>query len=71
MFLLNVALFPGSWNAYDSLAEGLLRAGDRDGAIANYTRSLELNPENANGARMLEQIKSGVADPAPVRPGQS
>ncbi len=71
MFRLNVELFPQSWNAYDSLAEGLLQTGDRDGAIANYTRSLELNPENTNGAQMLEQIRGGVTDPAPVRIGES
>lgn len=69
-FQLVVDLYPESWNAYDSLAEGLLRAGDREGAVANYTRSLELNPDNTNGTRMLEQIRSGVALPAPVSPGR-
>lgn len=69
VFRLNADLYPGSWNVYDSLAECLLRAGDRDGAAANYARSLELNPQNTNGARMLEQIRAGVADPVPTRPG--
>ena len=71
VFRLNVELFPQSWNAYDSLAESLLAAGDRDGAIANYTRSLELNPENTNGVQMLEQIRGGGVDSDPVHPGQS
>ena len=71
LFRLNVELFPQSWNVYDSLAECLLAAGDRDGAILNYTRSLELNPQNTNGAQMLDQIRSGIEHPDPVRPGQS
>ncbi len=71
VFRLNVALFPQSWNAYDSLAEGLLKAGDREGAIANYERSLQINPQNANGTRMLEQIRSGVVSPKPLPPSRS
>jgi len=67
VFRLVVDLFPQSWNAHDSLAEGLLRAGDREGAIAGYERSLELNPENENGKEMLEQIRSGVENPTPIR----
>ena len=70
VFRLLVDLFPGSWNAYDSLGEGLLRAGDREAAIASYERSLELNPQNANGRQMLEQIRGGVENPAPIQPGQ-
>lgn len=71
VFRLNAELFPQSWNAFDSLAEGLLKAGDREGAIANYERSLQLNPENTNGKQMLEQIRNGVPNPTPVLPGQS
>lgn len=71
VFRLTVDLYPESWNAYDSLAESLLQGGDRDGAAANYERSLQLNPDNTNGAQMLEQIRAGVEHPAPVRPGQS
>ncbi len=67
VFRLVLDLFPQSWNAHDSLAEGLLRAGDRAGAVASYTRSLELNPDNANGAHMLEQIGAGVEHPSPLR----
>lgn len=68
VFRLVVDLFPESWNAHDSLAECLLRAGDRAGAIAGYTRSLELNPDNANGKHMLEQIRNGVEHPTPIPP---
>ncbi|MBN2414521.1 hypothetical protein JXO52_01695 [bacterium] len=56
VFQLNVDLHPDSWNVYDSYAEGLLRSGDRGGAIANYRKSLELNPESASGKRALAEL---------------
>lgn len=54
---LNALLFPSSWNVYDSLAEALEDTGDRPGAIANYTRSLQLNPENKNAADHLQKLR--------------
>lgn len=56
VFELNVEAYPSSSNAYDSLGEGYLMAGDRVSAVRNYRRSLELNPENQNAIRMLEQL---------------
>ena len=53
---LAVVLFPGSWNVYDSLGEVQQRTGDRLGAIANYRRSLELNPHNANAVKHLAAL---------------
>lgn len=41
---------------YDSLREILMRTGDREGAIENYSRSLALNPTNTNARRMLETL---------------
>ncbi len=61
VFRANAGFYPGSWNVYDSLAEALLRAGDRAGAIANYERSVQMNPENANGVQALERIRSAGA----------
>jgi Flp pilus assembly protein TadD len=58
LFKLNVSAFPHSWNAYDSLGEAYARKGERDLAIRNYEKSLELNPENANGRQVLEQLRS-------------
>ena len=52
-FRLNRDLFPGSWNVYDSYAEALLVSGDREGAIANYGKSLELNPGRDAGRLRL------------------
>jgi len=54
---LNVEAFPQSSNVYDSLGEAYMDDGDRTLAIANYERSLELNPKNRNGAVTLEKIK--------------
>lgn len=57
IFELNVESFPDAFNAHDSLGEGYMTAGRREEAIASYERSLELNPENANGAAMLERLR--------------
>ena len=56
IFQLNVDNFPRSSNAYDSLAEGYLRAGDKAQAIANYERALRLNPKNLNSKVMLQKL---------------
>ena len=61
VFRANVGFYPGSWNVHDSLGEALLRAGDRDGAVASYERSVEINPENSNGVQVLERIRSAGA----------
>jgi uncharacterized membrane protein len=57
IFQLNVENFPRSSNAYDSLAEGYLRAGDKAQAIANYERALEWNPKNLNSKVMLQKLR--------------
>ena len=53
---VNVETYPKSSNAYDSLGEAYMDAGEKTLAIANYRKSLELNPKNANGARMLKKL---------------
>jgi len=55
---LNVEAYPRSSNAYDSLGEAYMDAGEKPLAIANYRKSLELNPKNANGARMLKKLQT-------------
>ena len=59
VFRANVALYPDDANAYDSLAESYLAAGNKDLATKNYQRSLELNPKNDNAVKMLAKL--GVA----------
>ncbi len=56
VFQLNTELYPESFNAFDSYGEALLKSGDREGAIANYRRSLELYPKSPSGLRALEQL---------------
>jgi len=44
---------------YDSLGEAYMKSGDRELSIENYQKSLELNPENEAGKKMLEQLQTG------------
>lgn len=57
-FKLNAALFPASWNVYDSYGEALLKCGQNDEAVKMYKKSIELNPGNENAKKVLGQIKS-------------
>jgi CubicO group peptidase (beta-lactamase class C family) len=56
VFQRNVQEYPESWNVYDSLGEAYMDAGQRDLAIANYQKSLQSNPKNENGAKMLKKL---------------
>ncbi len=56
LFRANTELFPASANVFDSYGEVLLITGDTLGAVENYRRSLELNPDNINAARVLERL---------------
>ncbi|MFC1619829.1 alpha/beta fold hydrolase [Candidatus Neomarinimicrobiota bacterium] len=62
LFKLNVEAYPESFNAYDSLGEALLAAGDREGAEANYRKSLELNPGNDNAVQVLKSMGVKIGD---------
>jgi len=42
MFLKNVKQYPGSWNAYDSLAEGYAAKGEKAQALANYQKAHDM-----------------------------
>lgn len=59
VFRLNTEQFPASANAWDSLAEGVLAAGDRERAIEYYEKSLELDPDNRDAAEKLREIRGG------------
>ena len=56
IFKLNVSLFPQSSNTYDSLAEIYELIGDKEEAIKNYKRALELDPSNSNAAGHLKKL---------------
>lgn len=54
---LNTDAFPESSNAYDSLGEAYMIQGNKELAIKNYQRSVELNPQNTNGIEALKKLK--------------
>jgi len=57
IFELCAAEHPESANAYDSLGEAYAASGEKELAIKNYERSLELDPSNDNARRMLEDLR--------------
>jgi hypothetical protein len=56
IFQLNVEAYPQSGNAYDSLGEAYMNAGNKPLAIDNYQRSLQLNPKNRNAIAYLQKL---------------
>lgn len=58
IFKFNVAVFSGSADVYDSLAESYMIAGKKELAISNYTKSLEINPKNEAAKKTIESLKS-------------
>ena len=57
LFKLNVVAYPESANTYDSLGEAYMVNGDKELAIQNYNKSLELDPDNQNAVEKLKQLK--------------
>jgi glyoxylase-like metal-dependent hydrolase (beta-lactamase superfamily II) len=60
MFRANVTLYPDSWNAYDSLGEALLKAGDNAAAQKMYEKSVSLKPDSKTGLEALEKIRGAA-----------
>jgi CubicO group peptidase (beta-lactamase class C family) len=58
IFKLNVELYPQSFNVYDSLGEAYAENGDKELAIQNYKKSIELNPKNVGGIEMLKKLEA-------------
>jgi CubicO group peptidase (beta-lactamase class C family) len=58
IFTLNVEDYPNSANVYDSLGEAYLAAGEKELAIKNYQRSVELNPKNDGGIEALKKLRA-------------
>lgn len=56
MFQKNVDLHPDSWNTYDSLGEAYIKNGDKELAVKNYKKSVELKPTNENGIAALKKL---------------
>lgn len=58
IFKLNVEAYPQSANVYDSLGEGYMMNGDKELAIRNYRRAVELNPQNTNAVEVLKKLRT-------------
>lgn len=59
IFKLNTDEFPKSANAWDSLAEAYMKAGDMKRATQLYEKVLEMDPKSENAREMLKKIKAG------------
>jgi tetratricopeptide (TPR) repeat protein len=57
IFRWNAELYPGSANVYDSLAEAYMSKGEKELAIRNYRKSLEINPGNDNARERLKELE--------------
>ena len=58
VFTLNTLLFPNSSNAWDSMGECYFNLKDYSLSLQYYQKSIELNPDNENGKRMIERLKA-------------
>jgi len=59
MFTLNTKRYPKSANCFDSLGEAYFTKGDKKNAIANFKKSLSLNPPanvKANSEKFLKEL---------------
>jgi len=63
IFKLNTELYPDGFNTYDSYGECLVKLGRLKEGISAYKKSLELNPNNDNAKKVLEEIDDGWTSP--------
>ena len=61
LFKWNVAVYPNSGNADDSLAEAYMKAGDKEHSIEFYKKSLQNDPSNENAKAKLKELESPSA----------
>ena len=57
VFEHNTMLFPASGNVFDSLGEAYYKQGDKQKALANYKRSLQLDPSNENAKNIIAELE--------------
>jgi len=58
VFQFFVTVSPQSWNAYDQLADAYMHDKQNALALANFEKSVELNPDNLRGKQQIEQLKT-------------
>ncbi|QSQ26350.1 serine hydrolase [Pyxidicoccus parkwayensis] len=61
VFKLNVEMYPNSGNVYDSLGEAYVAQGNKEQALVNYRRAVELDPKNTNAAQAVQQLEKPSA----------
>jgi tetratricopeptide (TPR) repeat protein len=49
--------YPKFWNGYNSIGEAYMKAGQKDLAIENCQKSVELNPQNQGGIEALKKLR--------------
>jgi hypothetical protein len=57
IFKLNVEAYPQSSNVYDSLGEAYMKSWNKELAIKNYEKSLELDPNNGGAVIALKELR--------------
>lgn len=57
VFTMITQLFPDSPNAWDSLAEGYLKAGDKNKATEFYNKAIAMDPNGPTGKNAREMLK--------------
>lgn len=60
-----IELFPNSADMVASLGMTLLQKGDRDGAQAQFTRALQMDPKNGMAQQGLKRLQGGPGGPPP------
>lgn len=57
VFEYNTKLFPNSWNVFDSLGEAYADKGDKQKALLNYKKSVQLNPNSQSGKDIIKKLE--------------
>jgi len=65
---LNLEYYPLSSRTYAGLSQALQKKGDKDGAIKALERAVDLDPQNAQIKRQLDQLKGVPTAPAGLPP---
>ncbi len=67
VFQKNVEDYPQSSNVYDSVGEAYAKVGQKDLAIQNYEKSLQMDPKNTNAVERLKKLKGEEMNPKIVQ----
>jgi len=62
VFKLNVGAYPKSSNVHGNYANALMKNGDKESAIENFKKSVELNPANPKAIEKLKELGVDIAD---------